>query len=197
MGVALDFAGLDRCMGASLDYRPNCASCASLCCMALSFDKSEDFGFDKAAGEACCHLDACGKCKIFNELEGLGFRGCVTFSCYGAGQRVTQEVFDGADWRDRAELKHRMGEALRILRRIHEHLLLLETAKVLNMSEAERHRLEGLERDLGKDRTWSEESLLNFQIEPVCSAVSDFLQSLRPHISDTRSESKRNQRKTG
>ena len=32
-------------------------------------------------------------------LASHGFPGCVAFDCYGAGQRVTQELFNGMSWR--------------------------------------------------------------------------------------------------
>ena len=81
-------------------YVSNCAQCTGLCCVASGFQKSDDFGFTKAPGRPCRHLDAQFRCGIHPRLSQAGFPGCVSFDCYGAGQRLTARRSDGADWRD-------------------------------------------------------------------------------------------------
>jgi len=161
---------------------PQCENCAALCCVVFAFDRSESFGFDKAAGEVCPNLVACGKCGIFPEREKLGFRGCIAYDCFGAGQRVTQEVFGGRTWRDDPKLTTRMGDALSILRQVHEQLVLLAAAENLPLDDAERAELAELRKILAPATAWTEESLQYFPVAKTVRKVSVFLSGLRRHV---------------
>lgn len=123
------------------DLVPDCASCAGLCCIATSFDASEDFAFTKAAGVRCPHLTPRSRCAIHGELAARGFSGCAIYDCYGAGPRVTRDLA-GAPARLR-------DEAFRILRVIHELLwLLTEAAKLpidLTLGNQLSHQVETLD----------------------------------------------------
>jgi len=164
------------------DLTPDCSACASLCCVVFAFDKSESFAIDKAAGKACPNLDGCGKCRVFAEREQLGFPGCIAYNCHGAGQVVTQEVFHGKSWRDEASLASRMGAALSVLRRIHEQLLLLQTAGQLPLTAAERIHLAELKEALSLEDPWTETTLQNYPVEETSRQVSGFLTGLRRHV---------------
>jgi hypothetical protein len=64
-----------------------------------AFYSVQGFAFDKPAHSACRHLTLEDRCAIHVGLASRGFPGCVAFDCYGAGQRVTQELFNGMSWR--------------------------------------------------------------------------------------------------
>jgi hypothetical protein len=64
-----------------------------------AFYSFQGFAFDKPAHSACCHLTLENRCAIHTRLASRGFPGCVAFDCYGAGQRVTQELLGGRSWR--------------------------------------------------------------------------------------------------
>ena len=162
--------------------KPDCTSCAALCCVVFAFDKSESFGIDKGAGEVCPNLSECGACKIFEERESRGFRGCIAYDCFGAGQRVTQEVFAGRSWREDTGLKKRMGDALSVMRQVHEQLLLLAAAENLPLDLSERRTLAGLRNTLTPDISWTEEALQAFPVAQSARSVSDFLTGLRRHV---------------
>jgi hypothetical protein len=105
-----------------LDLVPECGSCAAVCCVATSFEKSEDFAFDKAASVPCRHVTRDHACAIHAELVPRGMRGCAVYDCYGAGQRVTRMFVDDVDARNAAFLE---------LRVVHELVWqLTETAKL-------------------------------------------------------------------
>jgi hypothetical protein len=171
-----------------IDLEPDCPACAALCCVVFAFDKSESFAIDKAAGEVCPNLENSGKCGIFKNREALGFNGCITYNCHGAGQRITQEVFKGQSWRNDPALTQRMGAALSVLRRVHEQLLLLRTAHKLPLTCDEKNVAEKFEQDLAPEAAWSETSLKTFPIDEVSRKVSAFLRSLSYHISAETSE---------
>lgn len=106
------------------DLVPDCGSCAALCCVATSFEASDDFAFDKPAGVGCRYLKRDCRCAIHDELVVRGFRGCAAYDCHGAGQRVTRAFAGSHDTEQR-------DEAFRILRVVHELLwMLTEAAKL-------------------------------------------------------------------
>jgi len=71
------------------ELRADCTRCRALCCVHLPFDRGADFPFAKAAGVPCRHLAGDDRCGIHDRLAERGFRGCVTFDCFGAGQRAS------------------------------------------------------------------------------------------------------------
>lgn len=122
--------------------KEDCSKCAALCCLALTIDKGEHFAIDKPAGVPCPNLDGHG-CRIHRWLRVEGFSGCTIYSCGGAGQRVTQELFAGQSWRDDMALKVPMMEAFRGMRAIQDRLAILVAAQDnldLDASDAARVR---------------------------------------------------------
>jgi hypothetical protein len=61
------------------------------------------------------HLRADDRCGIHGELRERGFRGCVAYDCFGAGQHVVQVTFAGRRTREPA-----MDAVLPVLRQLHE-----------------------------------------------------------------------------
>ena len=162
--------------------RPDCAQCAGLCCVAFAFDESEHFAIDKRAGDACPNLTVHYRCRIHDSLEQAGFGGCVRYTCFGAGQRVTQELFDGGDWQRDPSILHPMLVAFRVMRQIHELLLLLNAAGELPLTpeeQAKRQHLAGL---LAPTEGWSRVSLAAFERGSVADDARAFFRSLRSHV---------------
>jgi hypothetical protein len=124
-----------------MDYRAtlraDCARCQGLCCVSLPFDGGESFGFDKPANVACQHLEPGCSCRIHGELLARGQAGCAAYDCYGAGQRITQELFAGVSWQREPAARTSMFEAFRRLKRVHELRLLLHEAGRLELSPAQ------------------------------------------------------------
>ncbi|GAA2682362.1 pentapeptide repeat-containing protein [Actinoplanes palleronii] len=112
----------------------DCSRCAGLCCVAPAFAKSSDFAVNKPAGQACKNLSDDFRCRIHEELPERGFRGCVVFDCFGAGQRITQETFGGQDWRSTPKIAGGMFAVLPVMRQLHELLWLIDEA--LRLDEA-------------------------------------------------------------
>lgn len=110
----------------------DCASCVGLCCVAPAFAKSSDFAIDKPAGRPCPHLGSDFRCGIHDRLEEKGFPGCVVFDCFGAGQRISREIFGiGQDWRSAPD----MLALLPVVRQLHELMWLLTEALKLDAAE--------------------------------------------------------------
>jgi len=130
----------------ALDLVADCAQCAAVCCVATSFDASEDFAFDKPAGTVCPYVRPDCRCAIHDQLVERGFRGCAIYDCYGAGPRITR-AFAG-----RPGCERERNEAFLVLRVVHEQLWLLTRAarlcRTLRAFENERELEDAIEREI-------------------------------------------------
>lgn len=164
----------------SSTLRGDCAQCAALCCVALAFDCSPLFAFDKPAGEPCANLSARGRCTIHAERAAKGFAGCEAYDCLGAGQAVTQGLFGGASWRDEPALLRPMMRAFAVLRPAHEMLSLLRQVQAMALPQAVRGRLGAALRRLEPEGGWTRGDVENGRIEQATAAAQGFLRSLAP-----------------
>lgn len=108
--------------------RPDCGNCFALCCTALGFSRTADFAIDKPAGTPCRNLGPDFSCTIHDSLTPRGFRGCITFDCFGAGQYVAQDLFHGISWKAKPETAKHMFAAFKVVRQLHEMLWYLAEA---------------------------------------------------------------------
>lgn len=109
--------------------RADCSNCFALCCVALAFTASQDFAIDKEAGEPCPNLQGDDRCGIHDRLRPRGFSGCVTYDCFGAGQRISQVTYGGKNWRDHPGSAAEMFRLLPIVRQLQELLWYLTEAR--------------------------------------------------------------------
>lgn len=164
------------------DLQGDCARCQGLCCVSLAFDRSAWFAFDKRADEACPELLESNRCRLHARLEPSGNSGCANYDCYGAGQRVTQELFPGVSWRRAPELRRAMTAAFLRLRDVQELRLLLHQAARLPLGEtaqAESTRLLGL---LEPAEGFTPAKLAELDVATLKSAVGGYLRALRPLV---------------
>jgi len=109
--------------------------------VAPPFDADQGFGHDKPAHEPCRHLQADFRCGIHGTLAESGYPGCAGFDCFGAGQRVTQELFAGVNWSTSPEIAVDMFECYEQLRPLHELMALATLAMDRTQDEALRVEL--------------------------------------------------------
>jgi hypothetical protein len=127
------------------ELRADCASCAGLCCVVPAFTVSSDFALDKPSGVPCPHLSGTDfGCTIHSELPERGFPGCTVYDCFGAGQRVVQQLFGGREWRTSPELREEQFAAFEVVERLHELLWYLEDAASRRLPRELREEVEGL-----------------------------------------------------
>ena len=122
----------------------DCAACCGLCCVALYRIRSEGFPADLPPGSPCRHLDGDFRCAIHTGLAARGYKGCMAFDCLGAGQKVAQAVYGGADWRACPEMAGEMFEAFLTVLRLHQMMWYLAEAATLLPARALRPELEEL-----------------------------------------------------
>ncbi|TDQ36225.1 pentapeptide repeat-containing protein [Aureibacillus halotolerans] len=113
-----------------IEVTSNCAECFGLCCVALPFAKSADFGFDKQSGAPCPNLQEDFSCGIHRKLRSEGFSGCTVYECFGAGQHVAQGTYEGKDWRRFPELAEEMFAVFPVMQELHEMLYYLAEASL-------------------------------------------------------------------
>lgn len=113
------------------DLSADCANCFGLCCVALTLTASADFAINKEAGEPCPNLQDDFRCGIHTRLRPTGFSGCTVYDCFGAGQKVSQETYDGRDWRAAPDTAQQMFQVFPVMRRLHELLWYLTEALTL------------------------------------------------------------------
>lgn len=77
----------------------DCSRCSGLCCIALYCFQSDGFPQDKPIGKPCINLMDNFKCRIHEDLESMGMRGCIGYDCFGAGQYLTEEIYGGVTWK--------------------------------------------------------------------------------------------------
>ena len=135
--------------GELAELRGDCGNCFGLCCVALPFSASADFALDKPAGKPCPNLRGDHRCGIHDRLRGKGFTGCTVYDCFGAGQKVSQVVFGGEDWRGGSrEHSRRMVDVFPVVRQLHELLWYLTEALTLPAARPLRAEL-----DRARERT--------------------------------------------
>jgi hypothetical protein len=162
--------------------RANCAQCAALCCVAPALDRSAAFAIDKAASAPCQNLDACGGCSIHADRASKGFSGCISYDCFGAGQRVTQQIFEGRSWLTEPELLPAMSAAFLAMRRVHELLLLLNEAGKLPLDVAQCDARTALLSELEPADDWTADMLAAASLDAIARRTGLFLRSLRSHV---------------
>ena len=116
-----------------LDLAADCASCAALCCVDISFERSESFAFDKLAGVPCPNLTHAQRCAIHEDRARLGFQDVSPMSATAPGSARP------ANFRTRP--RPPAGGPSLCCATLHELLwLLTEAAKLCPPGHAELHR---------------------------------------------------------
>lgn len=164
------------------DMTSDCQSCAALCCIALAFDAGDEFAIDKPAGLPCPNLDGALGCQHYAHLEAEGFRGCVTYECRGAGQRVTQELFEGDSWANSPAITAPMLEAFAAMRRVHDGIDLLIAAERLDLPPSFEAERQALLEAYAPDEGWTRETLAAFATGDAPRRLAAFLPRLREFV---------------
>ncbi|GAB2769019.1 pentapeptide repeat-containing protein [Terrabacter koreensis] len=156
----------------------DCSQCFGLCCVALPFARSADFPVDKAGGDPCRNLLADHRCGIHDRLLEGGWRGCVTFDCFGAGQQVSQVTFGGVSWREAPTTAPTMYAVLPVVRQLHEMLAHLLEAVALGPDPDTAAALDGLVDEVGAATAADADTLLAIDLVALRGRVGDLLRTV-------------------
>ncbi|NRG29099.1 pentapeptide repeat-containing protein [Bacillus circulans] len=121
--------------------KSDCQNCFGLCCVALPYGESADFPFNKESGIPCRNLCSDNACSIHDKLRKTGFRGCVSYECFGAGQHVSQTIYKGKDWRSGKHAEE-MFLIFPLVQQLHEMLWYLNQALTLKETASFRDKLQ-------------------------------------------------------
>ncbi|MFN8075527.1 MAG: pentapeptide repeat-containing protein [Kineosporiaceae bacterium] len=157
------------------ELRGDCARCQALCCVVWEFEASADFAEAKPAGTPCRHLDVRLACSQHERLPEVGYRGCVAYDCFGAGQAVVQRVHAGQDWRGDATVLAAMTRSFRVLEQLHEVLLYLRQAIAAPGARALRPRLQALAEHTQRVAAGGPEQLAAFDLDAHRGEVNQLL----------------------
>ncbi|MCP1144751.1 pentapeptide repeat-containing protein [Lysinibacillus endophyticus] len=116
-------------------YKADCENCFGLCCVALPYAKSADFAVDKDGGTPCKNLDEHFRCRIHSDLRNKGFKGCTVYECFGAGQQVSQNTFNGQDWRKHPQIAEEMFNVFPKMQQLFEMLYYLQEGLNLEITQ--------------------------------------------------------------
>jgi uncharacterized protein YjbI with pentapeptide repeats len=122
----------------------DCENCFGLCCVALPYAKSADFAFNKESGDPCRNLCSDNRCSIHEHLRDQGFRGCVSYECFGAGQHVSQEMFKGNHWKKYPAVSKEMFAVFPIVQQLHEMLYYINQAMELDETQTIHNELQSV-----------------------------------------------------
>ncbi|MEH7749038.1 pentapeptide repeat-containing protein [Neobacillus drentensis] len=155
--------------------RADCINCFGLCCVALPYAKSADFAMNKEAGTPCSNLQADYRFGIHKNLRNEGFRGCVGYECFGAGQKVSQVTYNGNDWRRNPSLAKEMFEIFPIMQQLQEMLCYLYEALSLEEAQPIINELKSSIEETEKLTTLSPQSILELNVPAHRAMVNDLL----------------------
>ena len=95
----------------------DCSKCAAFCCIALGYEKSDQFPYDKPQNERCKNLNNCDECTIHDQLEDQSYHGCIAFSCHGAGPHLVK-CYSKIDWKKNPQLTEEVYDKFHFLRAV-------------------------------------------------------------------------------
>ncbi|AIG26828.1 pentapeptide repeat-containing protein [Brevibacillus laterosporus] len=153
----------------------DCENCFGLCCVALPYAKSADFAFNKDGGEPCRNLCTDNRCCIHNQLRDKGFRGCVSYECFGAGQHVSQRIYKGNDWRNNIQKSSEMFIVFPIVQQLHEMLCYLSQALGLTETKPFQTELKKVYDETVQMTNRTPEEILSIDIPSHRHTVNDLL----------------------
>lgn len=110
----------------------DCKKCSGLCCVALYFAKTDGFPNNKEAGKPCENLMQDFRCTIHAELADSKLKGCLAYDCFGAGQKVTQHIYEGKNWKTSPEHAKQVFRVFLIVGQLHQMCwYLLEASQLM------------------------------------------------------------------
>ncbi len=156
----------------------DCQKCCGLCCIALYCTKTDGFPYDKVAGTPCKNLLSDFRCHSHHELIERKLKGCLSYDCFGAGQKVTQIIYKGEDWRKSPHCRQQMFEVFHIVTQLHQVLwYLLETYRMSNNQKMQED-IRTLIRKNEHMTTLSPNEILMLDIESYRKSVNTILKGI-------------------
>lgn len=164
------------------DLKIDCGNCFGFCCIALYFSKVDGFPKDKRSGEACVNLNSDFTCKVHNDLRKKGLKGCTSYDCFGAGQKVAKVTYDGVSWCESPELAEEMFNVFLVMRQLHEMLWYLGMVYSLEKEETLRNMSSIIIQETNEITLLKPEALLKLNLDIHREKVNEVLRKASNQI---------------
>ncbi|WP_042479320.1 pentapeptide repeat-containing protein [Bacillus ndiopicus] len=164
------------------NLKADCSKCFGLCCTALNIVASSDFAINKPAGTPCPNLQKDFRCKIHKNLRDTGFKGCTVFDCLGAGQKISQDTFNGQSWREHPEIAEKMFRAFPVMEQLYEMIAFIAESLTYNISDSLRNQLNEQLRKLQNLTDINADKLLSLDIMSCRLPVNELLLETSEYI---------------
>ena len=145
--------------------KSNCSKCSGLCCTALFFSKADGFPKDKVSGQPCINLLNDYRCKIHPQLEKQKMKGCIGYDCFGAGQQVTQVIYQGQTWRDMPNLATEIFDVFIMVFKLYQIRYYLTEAMLLIPAQPLKNSVQSLIKENIKICQDQPGNILSFDLE--------------------------------
>ena len=145
-------------------FKINCGKCFGFCCVALYFSKSDGFPIDKVAGSPCINLQSDFSCSIHKELRKKGLKGCTSYDCLCAGQKVAQVTYGGVNGKQSPKIQNQMFDVFLVMRQLHEMLFYLTEASLLKAATSIKEEVDLMIIETEKITDLAPEKLLELDI---------------------------------
>lgn len=146
-------------------FKIDCGQCFGFCCVALYFSKCDGFPIDKIAGKPCINLKNDFSCKIHKNLREKGLKGCTSYDCFGAGQKVAQETYGGNNWMESSSSADEMFETFLVMRQLNEMLWYLNEAYIIDGLDECKNSIKNIIEKTEKLIQYTPNELLNLDVE--------------------------------
>ena len=163
-------------------FASDCQKCFGLCCTALSFERSDQFGHDKLGGQPCQFLQSDFRCRIHAQREDLGYGGCEAFDCLGAGQRASA-AFAPLNWRGDSGVARRLHARFSQLMLLQEMQQALQTAAGLDISPDQHVQRQKLLELVEAEAESGAQDLTN-SAQRALNEAKNFLRGLAPELTN-------------
>jgi len=70
-------------------------------------------------------------CDTHKKLAELNLKGCLTYDCFGAGQKVTKSIYQNIDWQKNPDMKDEIFKVFLIVTKLHQILWYLIQATTI------------------------------------------------------------------
>lgn len=156
----------------------DCDKCSGLCCVALFCAKTDGFPENKNAGVPCKYLNSNFKCDIHSSLFEMKMKGCLAYDCFGAGQKVTQDLFPNFTWQSNQEKSKIIFEAFLRVFQLHQIEWYLLESITLVSDEILSNKIDRLIDKIEFILKQSYEIIMNFDINSFRLEVNPILKSI-------------------
>lgn len=160
----------------------DCEKCSGLCCVALYCTKTDGFPGNKEAGIPCKYLMSDFRCSIYSKLSEQNMRGCIAYDCFGAGQKVTQDLYPNVAWNTRREKANEIFEVFLIVFQVYQmEWYLLESLSLVTDKQIQ-SIIEALISENEQITNRPSEEILKFDIEKYRLKVNQLLKQVSDMI---------------